>query len=189
MRSVGVVAVLLVISVSMVGWAQCGCEAPEEPNCYQSFKTTETIEFSLIAPIDWFELHGKTQSPRLFGWRVETLDGTVVRTIVYPDGPRSRLTIMEWDLADESGYIVPAGYYQIVVMTTEADVSYQVRIVEACRSWNSCFCGCYVPATCCDNPCCISFGELYLRLGVGETRSCGGLTFSLTFTFECSEVP
>ena len=187
MKSAGWITLLLVIVVSVGAWAQCGCGVPEEPNCYLSFKSNETIEFSLIAPIDWFEANGKTQSPRIFGWRVEELDGTVVRTSIYPGEPRSRLTIMEWDLHDDAGYLVPPGYYQIIVMTTETDVSYPVRVVESCRSWSGCFCGCYVPATCCDSPCCIPFGELYLTLDVGETRPCGGLTINLTFTFECEE--
>ncbi|MCK5247022.1 hypothetical protein KAR02_08995 [Candidatus Bipolaricaulota bacterium] len=182
MRSVGIIAVILIICASLAGWAQCSnCGAPDEPDCYLAFKTTETIEFSLIAPIDWFELHGKTESPHIFGWRVEASDGTVVRTVIYPGEPRSRLTIMEWDLYDEAGYIVPPGDYQIIVMTTESDVSYPVRIVDACQSW----CGCYVPPTC-DIPCCIRIGELYLSLSVGETRSCGGLSFSLTIHVEYS---
>jgi len=189
MRPVGWIALLFVIAVSMGAWAQCGCVGEDDPICYLVFKTTETIEFSLIAPIDWFMVHGKTESPSIFGWRVEASDGTVVRAVVYPGEPKSRLTIMEWDLANYDGDIVPPGHYQIIVMTTEADVSYPVLVVDGCRSWTDCFCGCYVPATCGNNPCCTPFGELYLSLGVGETRSCGGLTINLTFTFECTEEP
>lgn len=184
MKSAGWVTLLLVIVVSMGAWAQCGCGVPEEANCYLSFKSNETIEFSLIAPIDYFMFHGTTVSPSIFGWRVEASDGTVVRTVVYSGEPRSRLITMEWDLYDESGYLVPPGSYQIIVMTTDGDVSYPVRIVEACRSCCGCFCWC------CAQPitaCCIPYGELYLSLGVGETRSCCGLSFSLTFHFECSE--
>ena len=185
MRAVGIIAVILVISASSVGWAQCGCGVQEELSCYLTFRSTETIEFSLIAPVDYFMCHGTTVSPSIFGWRVEALDGTVVRTVIYPGEPKGRWITMEWDLYDDDGYLVPPGGYQIIVMTTDSDVAYPVRIVEACRSCWSCFCGWYVPNTC-DFPCCIPYGELYLTLGVGETRPCSGLIFSLTFHFECS---
>jgi hypothetical protein len=186
MKSTGGMALLLVIAVSIGAWAQCGCGAPEEPNCYLAFKTTETIEFSLVAPGDYFGVHQTSVSPSIFGWRVEAWDGTVVRTVIYPGEPRSRLTIMEWDLYDDNGYLVPSGYYRIVVMTTDSDVAYPVRIVETCRSFCGCYSGCYAPRAC-DVPCCTPYGELYLALNVGETRRCAGLTFSLTFTFECSD--
>ena len=184
MKSVGWTTLLLVIVMSIVAWAQCGCGVPDEADCYLSFKSNETIEFSLIAPLDYFMFHGTTVSPSIFGWRVEASDGTVVRTVVYPGEPRSRLITMEWDLYDESGYLVPPGSYRIIVMTTDGDVSYPVRIVEACRPCCGCFC------CCCPWPitaCCIPYGELYLSLGVGEVRSCGGISFSLTFHFECTE--
>jgi len=186
MKSIGCVALLLVIAMSLGAWAQCWCETQEEPGCYLSFKTTETIEFSLEAPIDYFMTHQTTESPSIFGWRVETWDGTIVRTVVYPGEPRGRWITMEWDLYNDDGHLVPPGYYQIIVMSTDSDVAYPIRIVEACHSFCGCFCGCYAPMAC-DNPCCIPFGELYLTLGVGETRPCSGLTFSMTITIECEE--
>ena len=186
MKSAGWIALLLVIAVSMVGWAQCGsCGVQQEPGCYQAFKTTETIEFSLIAPIDYFVLHQATVSPGIFGWRVEASDGTVVRTVIYPGEPKGAWITMEWDLYDYAGYLVPPGSYQIIVMTTDSDVAYPVRIVGACGSCGGCYGGWYVQSTR-DNPCCIPFGELYLQLRVGETRSCGGLSISLTVHIESS---
>ena len=186
MRTVGFIALLLVIATSFAGASQCDCGAQEVPDCYLAFKSNETIEFSLIAPVDYFMCHGTTVSPSIFGWRVEACDGTVVRTVIYPGEPKGRWIAMEWNLYDESGYLVPPGFYQIIVMTTDSDVAYPVRIVEACHPCWGCFCGCYAPLTC-DAPCCIPYGELYLTLDVGEVRSCGGLSFSITITFECEE--
>jgi hypothetical protein len=186
MKSIGWISLSLVVALSVGAWAQCDCESLEAPDCYLAFKTTETIEFVLEAPIDYFMKYNTSVSPSIFGWRVETWDGDVVRTVIFPGGPVGRLTIMEWDLADESGTIVPPGYYNVIVMSTVSDVSYPVRIVEACHTWSGCFCGCYAPLAC-DVPCCIPFGELYLTLSVGETRPCSGLSFSMTLTFECEE--
>jgi hypothetical protein len=188
MKSTVLVAVLLVAVLSLGAWGQCGCGEAVEPDCYSAFKTTETIEFVLEAPIDYFMMHNTSVSPSIFGWRVETSDGTIVRTEIFPGDPVGRWTIMEWDLTDDSGAIVLPGYYNIIVMTTDSDVAYPVKIVEACRTFSGCFCGCYAPLMC-DNPCCVPFGELYLTLAVGETRSCGGLNFSITLTFECEEPP
>ncbi len=177
---------LIVAFVSLGVWAQCDCGVQDEPSCYLAFKTTETIEFSLIAPIDYFTVHQTTVSPSIFGWRVEAWDGTLVRTVIYPGEPKGRWLTMEWDLYDDDGYLVPPGYYRIIVMSTDGDVSYPVRIVEACHAFCGCFCGCYAPLAC-DVPCCVPFGELYLSLSVGETRPCSGLSIHLTFTFECEE--
>ena len=184
MKSAGWAALLLIIVVSIGAWAQYGYGASNEPECYLSFKSNETIEFSLIAPIDYFICHGATVSPNIQGWRVEAWDGTIVRTVLYPGEPISRLITMEWDLTNDAGYLVPAGFYQIIVMTTDGEVVYPVGIVEQCRSCFSCCCCC-----CCAQPstaCCIPYGELYLALGVGETRSHIGLRISLNLTFECS---
>jgi len=185
MKSIGAIALLLVVTASLVGAAQCGCGQPEPANCYLVFKTTETIVFTLEAPIDYFMVHQTSTSPRIFGWRVETSDGTVVRTVIYPGEPRGRWLAMEWDLVADDGYIVAPGDYNIIVMTTVSDVSYPVRIVDACRPLFGCCNVCYAPVSC-DIPCCIPYGELYLTLGVGEVRPCSGLSFSLTITIECS---
>jgi hypothetical protein len=186
MKSAGWMALLLVIAASVGGWAQCGCGDPETPICYLTFPSNETIEFSLVAPVDYFVCQETTVSPGILGWRVHAWDGTVVRSVVYPGEPKGRWMSMVWDLYDDSGYLVPPGYYRIVVLTTDGDVSYPVRILERCRPCCGCFCWWAAPPAC-DVPCRIPYGELYLSLGVGETRSCYGLSFSLTFRFECAE--
>ena len=190
MKSTGLLAVLLVAVFSLGALGQCGCGDAVEPDCYLAFKTTETIAFTLDAPIDYFIAHNTGVSPSIFGWRVESGDGNVVRTEIFPGEPVGRWTIMEWDLTDDSGIMVLPGYYRVIVMTTDSDVSYPVKIVETCRTYCGCFCGCFcgcVAPLACDNPCCTPHGELSLALTVGETRSCSGLNFSMTLTFECEE--
>jgi hypothetical protein len=181
-----VLAAVLIVSVSLVGWAQCGCNTGEAPDCYLAFRTTQTIQFALQAPVDYFIMHGTSVSPSIFGWRVEAWDGSLVRTVIYPGDPKGRWLTMEWDLYDDQGYLVSPGFYSIIVMTTDGDVAYPVKIVNPCVSFCDCFCGCYAPMMC-DVPCCIPFGELYLTLDVGEERPCSGLNVSLTITIECEE--
>jgi hypothetical protein len=188
MKSAGWIALWLVVAVSMGVWAQCGCESPEWPECFLTFRTNETIEFKLEAPLDYFVCHQTSVSPRIFGWRVEAWDGSLVRAVIYPGEPQPRWITMTWDLYGEDGWIVPPGLYQIIVMSTDGDVAYPIRIVEACYAFLNCFCGCCAPITC-DAPCRIPYGELYLTLGVGEERSCGGLTLKLVITFDCEEAP
>lgn len=185
MKSAGWVALCLVMAVSVGGWAQCGCGEPQEPFCYMTFQSNETIEFTLIAPLDYFTCHNTTVSPGIWGWRVEAWDGTAVRTVTYSDGPKSRLLVMEWDLYDDAGYLVDPGYYRIVVMSTDGDVSYPVRILERCRPCCGCFCWWHAPVVC-DVPCPIPYGELYLSLAVGETRPCFGLSIRFEFRYESS---
>ena len=186
MKSAGWIALFLVIAGSIGGWAQCGCGEPQAPFCYATFQSNETIQFTLIAPVDYFVCHNTTVSPGIWGWRVETLDGTIVRTVVYPDGPKSRLHVMEWDLYDGGGYLVDPGYYNVIVMSTDGDVSYPVRILERCRPCCGCLCWWTAPVVC-DVPYRIPYGELYLELAVGETRPCFGLSIRIEFHFECCE--
>ncbi len=185
MKPIAWMGLLLVIVMSVGAWAQCGCGDVEGPDCYLTFKSNETIEFSLVAPVDYFVSHATTVSPSIAGWRIEAWDGTVVRSVIYQGDPKGRWITMEWDLYDEAGYLVPPGFYRVVVMTTDGDVSYPVRLLERCR--RCCGCWCWSSSyLACDVPCCVPFGELYLSLAVGETRSCFGLSFSLTLQFECS---
>ena len=187
MKAVGWITLLLVAAVSVGGWAQCDCGEPEAPFYCATFRSNETIQFRLVAPIDYFMCHNTTVSPGIWGWRVETVDGTIVRTVTYSNGPRSRLLAMEWDLYDDAGYLVDPGYYNLVVMSTDGDVSYPVRILERCRPCCGCCCCCW-SAPACAVPCRIPFGEMYLTLAVGEARSWFGLSVRLEFQFqfECS---
>ena len=187
MKAAGWITLVLVVVGAVGAWGQCDCGADVDPNCFLKFKSNETIEFSVIAPVDYFSHYQTTVSPQVFGWRVEDANGNIVRLEVFSGEPRSRMTVMEWDLYGDNGYIVDPGFYQIIAMTTVSDVRYQVFIEEACRSFNPCACN-YAPLVC-DSPCRPPFGELYLSLSVGDTRPCGGLIINLNFTFECTTVP
>jgi len=183
MKAVGWIALLLVVAVSVVGWAQCGCEPPEGPTCYRTFRTNETIEIKLIAPVDYFIVRGDSVSPKIFGWWVEAWDGTIVRTATFKNGPVARWNLMEWDMRDSDGDIVPSGFYRIVVETTDGLVLYPVKILERCRPCTDCFCWSLAPINC-YGPCSIPFGSLYLSLEVGETRACTGLLIRGHVEFE-----
>ena len=185
MKCAGWLGLCLVVAVSVGGWAQCDCGEPGAPLCSMTFQSNETIAFKLVAPVDYFVCHDTTVSPGIWGWRVEAWDGTVVRAVTYPDGPESRLLVMEWDLYDDAAYLVDPGWYRIVVMTTDGDVSYPVRILERCRPCYGCFCWWYEPVVC-DVPCCVPYGELYLSLAIGETRPCFGLSIRLELRYEFS---
>jgi len=188
MKRTAWLVLLSMVVVSFGAWAQCNCYGPDAPACFMTFQSNETIEFTLIAPVDYFVCHNTSVSPSIWGWRVEAADGDVVRTVLFEDGPISRRIPMEWDLYDDAGYLVDPGFYTIVVMSTDGEVTYPVRILERCRPCSGCWCWCNVPAGC-DVPCCIPFGELYLSLAIGETRPCYGLSISWHFHFEyeCSE--
>ncbi len=177
-------ALLGVLALSVMAAAQCDCVEGETPTCFLTFRPNETIAFELIAPIDYFVCHGTSVSPSIWGWQVEAADGSVVRSVTYSNGPVGRWIDMAWDLYDDSGELVPPGYYTIVVMTTDGDVSYPVQVQGRCRPWCTCYCGCAVRSVC-DVPCRIPFGELYLALSVGETRPRSGLSFSIQLHVEC----
>jgi len=185
MKSIGWVAVLLFAVVSVGAWAQCGCETPVDPDCYRSFRMNETIEFSLMAPIDYFMVHQTNESPGLLGWRVEDMDGMIVRSEIFSGEPRGRWMSMEWELDDYSGCRVDPGQYRIIVMSTAGDVPYIVRLIGPCdRGCNCCFCGILLSSTC-DSPCRIPYGELYLSLREGRRLSTSSLSFSLSFQVQC----
>jgi len=186
MRSrIGWIAFVVVIVAAVGGRGQCNCGFYEAPGCYRVFQSNQTIRFSLIAPLDYFICRGTSVSPSIWGWRAERPDGAAVRTVLCADGPVSRLASMEWDLCDDAGRPVPPGDYRLVVMSTDGDVFYPVRILEWCRPCSGCFCGGWSPPRC-DVPCPIRYGELYLALSVGETRACSGLSLTIHLQLMCS---
>jgi len=174
-----ILAGLLAVGV----WAQCDCGPDTRPPCYESFWTTEVIGISLTVPGEFFWVYNTMTPPRILGWRVETWEGAVVRAEFFPDGPYPLWYDLAWDLTDWEGQIVDAGYYRLVVETTNAgDIWAPVQIVERCRQCCGCFCFSSYPYKC-GRACPPGYGQPFLDLEVLETRTCGSLSFSVTFQF------
>lgn len=177
MRRVGWLLVLAVLLLGVAASADCGCSQGVEPDCYVTFETNEHISFSAVFPLDYFTLHAVTETPFVLGWTILAADGSVVRSVAFPDVVGWGTTFF-WDLDDAAGQPVEPGFYQILVATTAGTLTADVRLVSCCTPCTSCW-SCCVCSACptaggrCPTPC----GEPYIALDVYETTHCCGLTF------------
>jgi len=185
MKRVGWLVAALVVGIGLSAWADCGCAPAGDPACYTTFRVNQTIQFTVIVSLDFFTAHATTETPLITGWRVEKLDGTVVRRVVF-DWPVGLVRPLEWRLVDDAGAWVGEGFYRIVVETTSAgEVQNTVRLV-ACYTppaCGTCLCSCSDRVPPCSRVC----GEAFLALRVGETRDCCcgfGVTLIGSFTWE-----
>jgi len=181
MKRVGWLIAALVLSVGLSAWADCGCAPAGDPACYTTFRMSQAIEFRMTVPVEFFYAHATTETPLITGWRVETLDGAVVRRVVlsYPVGP---VTVFEWKLDDGAGARVAEGFYRIVVETTSAgDVSNTVLLFGCCSPcYNLCCCTARPPVC---RPLC---GDAYLVLNAGDAlRPCCGFTITISGSLSC----
>lgn len=163
MHRVGWMTALLLVGIGLSAWGDCGCTPAGSPVCYTLFRVNQTIEFTLTVPVDYFVAHATEETPFITGWRVETLDGVLVRRMTF-DFPHGLLTVMEWTLEDDGGVRVNDGFYRVIVETTSAgEISNTVQLIPCC---GACAYSCRSPVC---RPAC---GEAYLILRVGESRSC-----------------
>ena len=178
----GLWGVLIVVCLtSVLVWADggCDCASTGAPACYQSFRSNEIIDFSLTLPIDYFWCHNTTETPVVTRWWVETLDGVIVREDVLP-WPTGSWAVFSWDLTTDTGELVGPGYYRILVGTDLTEPISATVLVEPCRGC-SMYWACWpcCPALVCvcqpSTRCSIPYGEPYLELRNGGTRSCCGL--------------
>jgi len=181
MRRVLWLLVLAVLCIGLQASADCGCSGGAEPSCYVTFRTNELIGFSTVFPLEYFTLHSITETPFVLGWAVTAPDGTVVRSITFPDLVGWSQPFV-WDLTDSDGHGVAPGFYRITVATTAGPISTDVRLVACCSPCLSCW-SCCLCSTCpreggrCPTPC----GDPYLVLSVDSTRSCcGGFSFEIS---------
>jgi hypothetical protein len=186
MRRVSWLVAALVLGFGLSVWADCGCTSGLEPSCYATFRSNELVSFSLTVPIDYFLCNNTTETPMITGWRVEELDGTLVRLALF-DEVKGHWNAFLWDLTDDSGQVVDEGFYRIVVMTTSAgEAAADVRIVSCCNPCMTCW-SCCPCATCVDGRiyrCPTEYGSPYLVLGVGGTRSCCAFTVQVFGSIE-----
>ena len=129
------------------------CPPPTEPCCYTAFWVGDTVCFKLVVPFSFLCCCCEDKE-LVTGWRIETLDGTVVYEYTYPQ-PVSPGTEAQWDQKDMAGQQVAAGFYYIVVTTTKGEYKTAIKIVEK--------------DPCCwtvlwSKPCGISFCKPYIKV-------------------------
>jgi hypothetical protein len=183
MRRAGWVVLLLVGLASFVAAAQtdCGCVDASAPTCYTTFRSNEIIDFQLIVPLDFYWMHNTTETPLITAWRVETLEGVLVKYVPQSE-PKGHWATFSWDLTDDYGCLVDPGFYRIIVSSPlTGDVFADVEIISCCcwSCWGCCPSPCYCPWI---NPCIPACGQAYLKLANGGTRNC--CTFHLTIYAE-----
>jgi hypothetical protein len=174
-----IVALLVLGGAVAAAAADCGCSKSVEPSCYVTFRTNELISFSTVFPVDYFVVHSTTETPFVLGWMVAAADGSVVRSVVFPDIV-GWLQEFVWDLTDEDGLDVGPGFYTITISTTAGPVTANVRLVSCCEPCLACW-SCCVCTTCptAGGLCPCTFGEPYLVLDVSSTKNCCAFTFQL----------
>ncbi|MDD5264157.1 MAG: hypothetical protein PHU43_04880 [Candidatus Bipolaricaulis sp.] len=188
MNRVGWLLALLVVVFGLSASGDCGCPSAREPVCYTVFRQNQTIVLSVTVPVDFFLAHGTTETPLITGWRVERLDGSVVRRVTFVC-PIGWPTPFEWGLDDDAGARVSEGVYRIIVETSSAgELTNYARLIPCCAPLP---CGCSGSCGYPDRvaPCRPACGEAFLTLRVGETFSgCCGLGVSIfgSFTWESS---
>ncbi len=177
MKRVLVLSLLLVGVIGAVGLAQncCCCPAPQpqQPPCYTSFWTGEQIQIGLKVPFGLLCCCCCCEGPQIqvTGWQVKTWPGGTVVYDVNLDSPVSYHQFSAtWDQKDASGNQVAAGFYTVVVKTTNGNYETYLKLVqrpEGCCFWPWLFskycthsaCKPYVTLSrTCVQPCCrISF--------------------------------
>lgn len=159
------------------------CPPPTEPRCYTAFWVGDTICFKLVVPFS-FLCCCCGDEELITGWRVETPDGVVVYEHSYPEPVPPRGFVMQWDQRDMAGQQVAAGFYNLVVTTTEGEYKTTIKLVErdpCCwtilrsKPCGISLCKPYIKVyrcpSCCPVPCCLPF----------PCFPCGGCTISLFF--------
>ncbi len=188
MRRAVVLAVLVIGVIGVGALAQCGgCSQPPainaaEPACYTAYWIGEEVHFKLSVPAEYFFTVPTPPTPLITGWRVETLDGTVVFQDVFPDVPKGAWYEMVWDQRDLSCQLVPPGYYRIVVSTDSAGVySAVIKLVSppACLTP----CGIYprLVSPQCSTPC----GKPHIEFLPQKASASAGISISIHINCSC----
>lgn len=146
MKRTVLLAVVIVGLIGIVATAQCGCTPlleGEGPTCYTTYWAGVDIAFKLVVPAEYFSQNPVPTTPLITGWRVETLEGTIVYQEQFPDVPKGHYLEMVWDQRDTWCNRVPPGYYRLVVQTTSAgEFENYVQIVPRPCYWDWCSCCC-----------------------------------------------
>jgi len=183
-------AVLLaVVIVGLTGGlaaAQCNCGAWTEtggPSCYTPYWAGEEVTFKLVVPAEYFFCCPSCETPLITGWRVETMEGTIVYQKQFPDVPKGHYLKMAWDQKDSWYNRVPPGYYRIVVQTTSAgEFESYVQIVQRPCCWGWCGCCCPRLYSC---YCCVPYGKPYVMIDRCETYAAAWGAISISIKIRC----
>lgn len=181
MKRTGWVLLLLLagFSWSLFGQSDCGCGDAASPTCYTTFRASEMIGIDVVVPGEYFSIHNTSVTPLITGWRVETLDGLLVRHETYLESPKGHHVSYIWDLTTDEGTMVSDGFYRLVVSTTSTpEIEAYVKILPCCCSpcWGCCPapCSCTSLSRC--RPCC---GEPYIQFFSAGSRSCCGCRLTI----------
>ena len=161
---------LVVVSVGLasgLALAQCGCteEATGRPACYTAFRSGEEVRFKLVVPADYFFCCESCEAPLVTGWRVESLEGTIIYEETFTDAPKGHWYVMSWDHKDAWCIRVSPSFYKIVVQTTSAG-EFENYIHIGAAPW----CCCYSQPRSC--PCGVPLCQPYVRVLPPTARSC-----------------
>lgn len=169
MRKAALLAVIVVGLAS--GLAPCGFteQALAGPSCYTAFWPGEAVRFKLVVPAEYFLCGGGCETPLITGWRVETLEGTIVYEEPFAHAPKGHWYVMTWNQKDACRLRVPPGFYRVVVETAQAGgFEHPIYIGAATCCYRGC-CGDPQPCFC---PCGIPLCQPYIKVFPPTARGC-----------------
>ncbi len=183
-------AVLVVVVIGGAVFAQCGCNQPpvplgNGPTCYTAVWRGEDVHFKLNVPAEYFFTSPTPPTPLITGWRVETLNGTVVFQDLFPDVPKGAWYEMVWNERDSHCALVAPGYYRIVISTDSAGVySTFVRLVAP----PPCVVPCGVYPRLISHPCSAPCGSPYIKVLPQKTEQ-ASISITITIPINCGSCP
>ena len=171
MRKAALLVVIFVGLASGLALAQCGCteEATGRPPCYTAFWAGEEVRFKLVVPADYFFCCESCEAPLVTGWRVETLEGTIIYEETFAHAPKGHWYVMSWDQKDAWCIRGSPGFYKIIVQTISAgefENHIHIGAAACCCGWCCC---CPQP---CSFPCGVSLCQPYVKVLPTTARSC-----------------
>ena len=125
--------------------------------------------FKLVVPADYFFCCERCEAPLVTGWRVETLEGTIIYEEAFTHAPKGHWYVMSWDQKNTCGVKVSTGSYKVVLETTSAsEVKDTIQIVAIPCCCSRCICYPRLRSYTCGVPLC----QPYVKVLPTTARSC-----------------